>query len=184
MWEGPRAVAIVNAMRRFNRASATVAGFAILLMIFAGAADVFATNLNLIGLSSRPIPSTNEFMATMMVAAVFLGLSQAQQRRAHIQLDADQIFGPRIGHALQSIHHVGHGILYGLIAVFGWATAAHAVRTGEFAAGLFDFPVWPARIALALGATTMTVQCLIDLVGVFDSRFRTASDPSDAPATH
>ena len=165
-------IAVVRALARANRAMATVAGVAILLMMLAGAVDVVATNLDLIGLSSRPVPSTNEFMATMMVAAVFLGVPLAQQRRAHIQVTIGELSGRRFGRGLEALRHTLHALFYALIAWFGWSVASHSVATGEFAAGLIDFPVWPARIALAFGASAMTVQCLFDLLGVIDARFR------------
>jgi TRAP-type C4-dicarboxylate transport system permease small subunit len=167
---------LMRALARFNRRMASVAGIAILLMMLAGAADVIATNLNLIGFASRPIPSTNEFMATMMVVAVFLGTSLAQQRRGHIQVTIGQVLSPRLGPWLEALRHLLHGFFYALIAGFGWSVAWHATATGEFAAGLVDFPVWPARIALAFGASGMTLQCLVDAVGCFDARFRMADD--------
>lgn len=173
-----RGLPILGSLARCNRASAIVAGVAILLMMLAGAADVIATNLNLFGLRSRPIPSTHEFMATMMVAAVFLGLAQAQQQRAHIQLDSVQVFGAKVGRRFEPLHYLAHGLFYGLVAWFGWIAAAHSFRTGEFAAGLIDFPIWPARIALAFGASAMTLQCLVDFFGAFARR--SATHPTDA----
>jgi TRAP-type transport system small permease protein len=163
---------IVRALARINRSSAYLAGLSILLMMAVGAADVVMTNLNLIGLRSRPIPATTEFIATMMVIAVFLGLSLAQQRRGHIQMDVSQFAAPPVRRVLEVIHHLCHALMYGLIAAFGWGAAAHAVAVREFAAGLFDFPVWPARLLLALGATFMTLQCFADIAGVFSARWR------------
>jgi TRAP-type C4-dicarboxylate transport system permease small subunit len=176
--------AIVGVVRRVNRGFASAAGVAILLMMLAGALDVISTNFNLIGLDSRPVSSTNEFMATMMVAAVFLGMPLAQQRRAHIQVTVAHLVESRFLRPIEALRHLLHGLFYALIGWFGWSVAAHSVTTGEFAAGLVDFPVWPARLALAVGATAMTLQCLVDLIGVFDARFRVPDDRADAPISH
>jgi TRAP-type C4-dicarboxylate transport system permease small subunit len=162
-----------------NRGTALLAGIALLLMMLAGAADVIMTNLDLLGLQSRPVPSTTEFMATMMVVVVFLGLALAQQRRAHIRITLSRLAGPRLERPLDVFRHALHGLFYGLIAWFGWSVAAHSAATGEFAAGLVNFPVWPARLILAIGATGMALQCLADIAGVFDARFH-ASDAGDA----
>jgi len=151
---------------------AGLAGAAIFLMMLAGSADVVMTNLDLLGWRSRPIPATTEFIATMMVVAVFLGLSLAQQRRQHIQMDVSQFAGPRMRRVLEAIHHLAHAAFYAGIAAFGWAAAVHGVSVGEFASGLYDFPIWPARLILALGAGLMTIQCFVDLVGVFVPRWR------------
>ena len=170
----------VAGLARINRAAASFAGVAILLMMLAGAADVVMTNLNLFGFASRPIPATTEFMATMMVVAVFLGLSLAQQRRSHIQMDVSQFARPTVRRVLEATHHLSHGLLYGLIAVFGWDAALHAYSVGEFAAGAYDFPIWPARLTLAAGASLMTVQCAVDLAAVRWKVLRIA--PDDGPA--
>lgn len=162
-----------------NRGTALLAGIALLLMMLAGAADVIMTNLDLLGLASRPIPSTTEFMATMMVVVVFLGLALAQQRRVHIRITLSRLAGPRLERPLEIFRHALHGLFYGLIAWFGWSVAAHSAATGEFAAGLINFPVWPARLILAIGATGMALQCLADIAGVFDTRFR-MPDTGDA----
>jgi TRAP-type C4-dicarboxylate transport system permease small subunit len=162
-----------------NRGTALLAGIALLLMMLAGAADVIMTNLDLLGLASRPIPSTTEFMATMLVVVVFLGLALAQQRRVHIRITLSRLAGPRLERPLEIFRHALHGLFYGLIAWFGWSVAAHSAATGEFAAGLINFPVWPARLILAIGATGMALQCLADIAGVFDTRFR-MPDTGDA----
>ena len=168
--------AAVAWLTRINRAAASLAGAAILLMMLVGAADVIMTNLNLFGFASRPIPATTEFMATMMVVAVFLGLSLAQQRRSHIQMDVSQFAGPAVRRPLEALHHLSHGLLYGLIAAFGWSAAGHAFEVGEFAAGAYDFPIWPARLILAAGASLMTVQCAVDLAAVFLPALRIPQD--------
>ena len=49
-------------------------------MMLAGAADVFGTNLDLIGLTSQPIPATFEFMGAMMVEMVSLIVQLALPR--------------------------------------------------------------------------------------------------------
>jgi TRAP-type transport system small permease protein len=115
-----------------------------------------------------------------MVVAVFLGLSLAQQRRSHIQMDVSQFAAPAVRRPLEALHHLSHGLLYALIAVFGWGAASHAFAVGEFAAGAYDFPIWPARLILAAGASLMTVQCAVDLVAVFCPALRSVADNSPA----
>jgi TRAP-type C4-dicarboxylate transport system permease small subunit len=144
------------------------------------------TNLDMVGLASRPIPGVHEFIAAMMVFTVFLAVSLAQARRAHIQVDLFTRMMPTLAQkALALLQHALGAIVFGLIAWFGWKMAWHAVVVGEFSAGLYDFPLWPARTALALGATLVAVQCLFDLLAVARPRWRTADDDaSDAPVSH
>jgi TRAP-type C4-dicarboxylate transport system permease small subunit len=165
-------------LMRVNRYCAVLSGMAMLLMMVAGAADVITTNLDLVGLASRPIPGVHEFVATMMVFSVFLALALAQARRAHIQVDLFTRVMPRPARAalamLQSALAI---VVFGLMAWFSWKTAWHALLTGEFAAGLLDFPLWPARVALAFGVTLLLVQFFFDLVSTGAPHWRTTPEP-------
>ena len=71
---------------RINLACGILSGTAMLLMMVVGTVDIVGSNLDKIGLPSKPLPAAFEFMATMMVAVVFLAISLAQSRRNHIQV--------------------------------------------------------------------------------------------------
>ena len=64
------------------------------------------------------------------------------------------------------------------IAWFGMRGAVHSFSVGEFAPGLINFPIWPARFFLAFGALLMGAQCLADTLGVLSRRFNVS--PSDS----
>lgn len=167
---------------RVSRASALLSGIALLLMMVAGAADVIGTNLDLVGLRSRPIPAAFEFMATMMVVTVFFATSLAQSRRAHIRVELLlSVLPGKMRAGLEIFGHCLSAGMWGLIAWFGWESAAHATAVGEYAPGLINYPVWPARLVLGFGATLMTLQCVFDILGEIDPRFR-ARDRDDRPA--
>lgn len=159
---------------RLTRACAVLSGVAILLMMLAGAADIFSTNLDMIGLKSRPIPATFEFMGAMMVVTVFLAVSFAQHKRQHIRVEVIVRRFPKPLRILSEVlQHTLAIIVFAFIARFTWPAAIHAFNVGEYATGIVNFPLWPARFVLAFGVTLMTIQCLFDLLGVFSKRFRT-----------
>ena len=54
--------------------------------------------------------------------------------------------------------------LAGLIAWGGWVLAIDSWRVREYAEGIVQFPIYPSKFALAVGATLMTLQTLVDLV--------------------
>lgn len=162
------------AMTTVNRLAALLAGFALMMMMTAGALDVVMSNLDIVGLTARPVPATTEFTATMMVVVVFFALALGQEQRRHIRITLSGYARGRLARVLDAIRHLAHGTLYALIAWFGWEVAAHAFATGEFAAGLYNFPVWPARVALAVGASLMTLQCALDFALVLTGRARDA----------
>jgi TRAP-type C4-dicarboxylate transport system permease small subunit len=165
--------AIAHWLLRINLSCAFLSGVALLLMMLAGAADVIGTNLDLLKLPSSPIPAAFEFMATMMVVNVFLAVSLGQARRQHIRVE---VLVNRLPGTLQRVTDVVQYVLavafFGLIAWFAWPAAVHSFDVGEYAPGLINFPVWPARFILAFGATLMSIQCGFDLVGLFAQRYR------------
>lgn len=143
-----------------------------MLMMLAGAADVIGTNLDIVGLRSRPVPAAFEFMATMMVVTVFLAVSLGQSRRGHIRVEVIvNRLPPALQKAANVLQYVLSALLFGLIARFAWPAAMHSFNVGEYAPGIINFPIWPARFILAFGASLMTLQCLFDLLSVFSSRF-------------
>lgn len=164
---------LAKALLKLNLSCAFASGFALLLMMLAGAADVIGTNLDIVGLRSQPVPAAFEFMATMMVVSVFLAVSLAQARRQHIRVE---LLVSRLPAGLQRLSDVLQYILsvvfFALIAWFAWPAAGHSFNVGEYAPGLINFPVWPARFILAFGATLMSVQCLLDLISVFARRYQ------------
>lgn len=146
-------------------------------MMLAGAADVFGTNLDLIGLTSQPIPATFEFMGAMMVVTVFLAVSFAQHKRRHIRVEVlVKLLPTSLQKVADVIQFALSAAVFIMIAWFTWPAAIHAFNVGEYAPGLIKFPLWPARFVLAFGATLMTVQCLFDMLGVVFKSFRIDDD--------
>ena len=79
--------AVARRMMRINLWCGLASGFALLAMMLMGAVDVVGSNLDLAGLTARPVPAAFEFMATMMVVNVFLAMSLGQARRRHIRVE-------------------------------------------------------------------------------------------------
>jgi TRAP-type C4-dicarboxylate transport system permease small subunit len=169
---------------RVNLTCGFLSGVAMLLMMVAGTADILSSNLDKVGLPSKPVPAAFEFMATMMVVVVFLAIPLAQARRSHIQVELVLNMLPTgLRKTLEIVHHILSAVLFAFIAWFGWRAGLHAFDVGEFAAGLINYPIWPARLVLAFGASLMTVQCLFDLAAVFSARFSTEDRPSHPEST-
>ena len=178
--------AVARWILRINLACGLLSGIALLLMMVAGAADVIGTNLDLVGLPSQPIPATFEFMATMMVVTVFLATALGQARRSHIRVEVLVKMLPPAGQRIMDlVQHILSAGMWALIAFYGWKSGLHSVAVGEYAPGLINFPVWPARLVLGFGATMMTLQCVLDLLAVLDRRFDATdlSHHSDTPVS-
>ncbi len=78
-----------------------------------------------------------------------------------------EIVGPR-GRALIDLLSVLVGLfIFGIATWQGWLWAIEAWKIGETTMGAYSVPLFPGRIALAIGATIFIGQYLIDLVKNF-----------------
>ncbi len=151
---------IARLLQKLRRGAAVIAGFAMLAMMLTGALDVIGTNV-----FAAPIPAAFEFMATMMVMVIFFSVALAQAQRSHIRVG---VFTDNLPKPLRKLTDVLQFVcslaFFGLIAWFGWKSGLRSFEVGEYVSGAINFPIWPARFALALGATLMMAQNLYDLI--------------------
>lgn len=144
-----------------NRAAALLAGFALLFMAVLGAADVIAGR----GFN-RPIPGLFEMTETLMVFSIFLALALAQHNKRHIRVEIVLDWLPPRGKSICDLLNVLLvGVFFAFIAWFGWDAAIYSFTEGQYRPGAIRLPVWPAKTALAVGATLMILQCTVELVG-------------------
>lgn len=146
-------------VRSLNLAGAVLAGAAILGMMLIGAANVigmFAFN--------RPLPGAFEMTEALLVASVFLAMAMAQAQRQHVRVEVFLIRMPAfLRRAVDALTHLLTAGLFALLAWVSWSAARQSIAIGEFSSGLIQFPVWPARTALAVGVSLMLLQALADL---------------------
>lgn len=141
-----------------NRYAALLAGVALLMMAFIGTADVITSRA-----FGAPIPGVFEFTETLMVLSVFLALALAQEQRRHIRVELlVHMLPPTPRAAFAALSAVLTMLFFALIAWYGWYTASYSWSVGEFKSGQINFPVWPARMALAGGASLMVLQTAYD----------------------
>lgn len=153
-------------LRRVSLTFAFLSGVAMLLMMLAGTFDIIGTNV-----FAQPIPAAFEFIATMMVVVVFFAVPLAQARRAHIRVEVVYGFMPRsLRFSADLLQFLLSTLFYALIAYFGWRAGVRSFEQGEIAPGIINFPIWPARFALCLGASLMTIQCATDLFELLAGR--------------
>ena len=176
---------IVDGFMKVNLACGILSGIALLMMMTVGALDVIGTNLDILGITSQPVPAAFEFMATMMVVSVFLAVSLGQARRTHVRVEVlvDKLPPPlrKLANLFRYLVSMG---FFAAIAWFGALSALHSFNVGEYAPGIINFPIWPARFFLAFGSMLISIQCMIDMIGVLSKRFDVDGHPGVAgPAT-
>lgn len=143
-----------------NEIGAIVSGVALLLMMGMGALDVFLGKI-----FNTPIPGTFEATEALMVISAFLAIAYNQQVRGHIKVELFTTrLSPRLQTKFEAFSYFLSALFFFLLAWQGWRFAIESLRIREYESGLIAFPVYPAKLLLALGVTMMTLQCLRDLV--------------------
>ena len=143
-----------------NRLFTFLAAAAMLAMTAIGTADILAR------LANKPVAGSYELIETLMVFVVFLGIAKAEEQNRHVSVTLFVNFFPSaLQIVLRSFGSLVSALLFCLIAYFGWAEAVRSLSTGEVQAGEIAFPLWPARLVLALGASMMVFQCLRKIFG-------------------
>nr|BBJ04182.1 membrane protein [Marinobacter nauticus] len=147
--------------RWLNAASASLAGLALLAMVFIGALDVvLSRGLNLSVVGAR------EITELLMVAAALLGMALSQQRREHVRVTLliDRL-PPAVQGWLDRFSLLLSMQLMLAISVYGFHSTFQSFQSGEFSPGSLAVPIWPARLALSIGAMLMALECLAQLAG-------------------
>lgn len=151
-----------------------LSGFATLLITVVVVLDVAGR-----ALFNAPIPGGNEFSELLLVGMIFLGLAAAQQQRQHFAIEiAVHRLGPG---ARRWVELAGWLLSLAIVALLAWLSGKQAWTSflrDEASYGTVAFPIWPARIVLALGLALLALQLAIDIVRLLrGERSRPESDP-------
>ena len=138
---------------------AFLAVLGIVFMLLAVVADVTRR-----GLAGQSVKGVVELGEVMMVVIVFLGLGYAERRGAHVSMT---LLVRKLSHRWSAVIN-GLGLLL-VVVVVGWmvyvtadrALASFEVR--EYRFGLVRVPVWPARVAIAVGLAAYFLELLFRL---------------------
>lgn len=161
-----------NLLDRVNEIGAVISGIALLLMMVMGAMDVFLGKV-----FNTPIPGTFEATEALMVVSAFLAIAYNQQVRGHIKVELfTSRMSPRLQLKFEAFNYFLSAVFFFLLTWQGWRFGLESLRVGEYESGLIAFPVYPAKLLLALGLTLMTLQCLRDLVVAFKNIFNPEAD--------
>ncbi len=129
-------------------------------------------------LFNHPLRGVPEIVAMSIVALVFLQIAHTLRvgrlTRSEVLLGWLLKNKPRLGRALQGIHHL---IGAALFAILFWASVPYftkAWRIGEYvgAEGDFKAPVWPVKLIVLIGCAAAGIQYLIMTVQDFRHVFK------------
>lgn len=152
-------IALVERIERLLLSLSVISGFATLLIILIVVTDVtgrFLLNL--------PFHSGVELSELLLVVLVFLGLAAAQQQRQNYAIDILTRHFPPWLRGLFEL--AGYAACLFIVVLLAWPSSKQAIASferGEAGFGIVPFPLWPARIILAIGLWLLAMQFVCDI---------------------
>lgn len=122
---------------------------------------VLGVILRLLG---KPINGITSLLELLLVAAIYFGIAYTQQKKGHINVE---LFINRMKNENQKIVNVVGlsmtAILLGTLLITIWKSAMASFMVREAMDGAPFFPIYPARIAMAIGLSSFWLQMLSDI---------------------
>jgi TRAP-type C4-dicarboxylate transport system permease small subunit len=136
-----------------------ISGFATLLIMVIVVIDVAGR-----AFFNAPLHSGVEISELLLVSLVFLGLAAAQQQRQNFAIEIVTRHLPaRVQTAFELI---GYVVCLAIVILLAWPSSKQAIAAfmrNEQGFGIVAFPIWPARIVLAVGLWLLAIQFLFDI---------------------
>lgn len=140
-----------------------IPGIVLLLMMIQIVIDVALRNVAQIA-----VPGTLEFTSYWwMPAIVFLALAAAQAKNEHLQVTlVTERFAPRVRRAALIISLTVTALTLVCLVWFAWRSGLDAYEINQSAVGSIPIPIWPARLAAAVGLAAYLLQVALSLYRV------------------
>jgi len=154
-------------MKKVNAIFAAASGLLVCSLMILLSAEILGRKVG------HPIPGATEFAAFALVGIIFLGLSHCEEVGGHVRVEfLIARLSPRLRLAAELfIYSVGF-LLYALMT---WQTAIDAASSWsvrETVPGLMTLPVYPAKTLVPLGCGLISIQIVINAVGLIRNQNR------------
>lgn len=158
--------------RVWDRCRSVVRGSAVFLSLMAAVSSIVLMVAVLADVVSRQsgngsFPGLLEVSESLLVLITFLGTAHAERLNVHVRTN---LLTERLGERARRVIRV---ITYSIYLAFAlWWTVAsieravESVEREEFRTGLVHFPVYPARVAIAVGLIALSAMLVVKLVDV------------------
>lgn len=148
-----------------NKTMAAIAVVLILVMMLITTADVGGRYL-----LASPIPGTTEITRLLLVFSVAFALGYTELMQQHVRMELVLTrLTPKRRTLIETLVLVLALVFIGL-ATYAASVVAHtSTIRGEYETGLIDIPMWPGRIALALGCLMLGLQYVVGIIKGFRS---------------
>ena len=160
MSSGKGVIKLAEEYAKFARWVAAISGIVVIVMMLYTTVDVAGRYL-----ANHPMPAAYEMTIIFLIYITYFGVTLVQARGGHMRLGfLYEKAGPR-GKSLIDLFSVLFGLfIVGIITWQGWLYAIESWQIEEVTMGVYTVPVFPGRIALAIGSTIFIIQYIIDFV--------------------
>ncbi|MBI4286742.1 MAG: TRAP transporter small permease [Chloroflexi bacterium] len=132
----------------------------IILMMLTTTADVIARKF-----ANHPIVGMTELNKNLLVFVAFLALGYAQYFKQHVRTEMVlSKLSPKPRWTAELVELVFALVITAFFTYGGIVAAYRGTIAHERELGLIPFPMWPGRIALALGLLSLCMQFLVEIV--------------------
>ena len=172
--------ALLDRIERLLVRLGVVSGFATLVIMVIVVIDVTGR-----AAFNAPLHSGVEISELLLVCLVFLGLASAQQKRQNFAIEIVARHLPPAGQ--RALELLGAVACLVIVVLLAWPSANQAIASfnrNEMGFGIVAFPVWPARIMLAIGLWLLALQFAIDILRLVTGRPRPAGPGEAVEASH
>lgn len=129
------------------------------------------------------MPMAREASSALLAAAVFLSFAYAQFTRADIRVDVISAHFPRGLQRFSGLMSITLGMgVFGLLTWQCWENFLRSWTIGETAMALYHFPIYPSKLALAVGSAAAMLELVRQFIHFFfDTREPVPNGAADAP---
>ena len=131
-----------------------ISGFIVLILSLLTVADVTSRFL-----TGRSVPGAIEYSEVLLVVCVFFAFGAAQLTNVHVSTSVITSHLPlKFRKALTYVVAALAVIMLIVMAVSTIQQAYHSALVGEYRFGLVQVPLWPAKVAIAVGLVVYVVE--------------------------
>lgn len=142
-----------QAISRLSDVGLAISALIMLFIALFGATDVVSTFF-----ASKPLPIARELSGELLTLLIFGGMARVTRDRRHIEVD---LVITHLGCGLRFLSRCAGlatgALVFALFAHRAVMLAVHSYQTGEFAAAIIRFPIWPIKITFA---AVLCITCL------------------------
>jgi TRAP-type C4-dicarboxylate transport system permease small subunit len=143
-----------------ERIASGIAAVALAVVMLVGVIDIVAGEVLGVFLAFKV-----DMSGTLTAAAIFLAWPLVQSRNEHINVDLFSAFFPRWSVIPREIIAKLAGlVVFCLITRGAWMLALSSIAIREKSAATLGYPIWPAKLACAIGASLVLLVIVLQLI--------------------